>query len=54
VVRRDPTPRCSVCGEPNPVDELIVEIHREAAYRLFVCRRCAQDLEEQEQGEYAA
>ena len=53
-VRRDTTPRCSICGEPNQLDELTVDIHREAAYRLYICRRCAErELAEQEE-EYAS
>jgi protein-arginine kinase activator protein McsA len=44
------TLRCSACGQKHPVDELIADIHREEAARLYICRRCAQqELEEAEE-----
>jgi uncharacterized protein YlaI len=54
VVRRNPTSRCSVCGRENPVDEMRVDVWREAAYRLFVCRRCAEQEAAAAEQEYDA
>jgi hypothetical protein len=51
---RPPSSRCRFCGRDYPRDQLQQDIHREAAYRLYICRRCAErELAEQEE-EYAA
>jgi predicted SprT family Zn-dependent metalloprotease len=51
------TSRCRLCGQEHPRDQLHQDPHREWGASVWLCRRCAEHLEETEQREqegYAA
>jgi protein-arginine kinase activator protein McsA len=48
------TLRCHVCGAEHPVQELVADIRREEAVRLYVCRRCAAQEVDAAEEEFTA